>query len=72
MMFNPMMLTQNMQRAMQMMQGMKNPQQMLNGFLQKVPEGIRNDPNQIISWMQQNGMVTEEQIRQVRQMIGGK
>ena len=61
-MINPMM--------MQMMNIMRNPQQMLNSFLQKVPEEIRNDPNKIISWMQQSGMVTEEQIRQVRQMTG--
>lgn len=55
---------------MQMMNIMRNPQQVLNSFLQKVPEEIRNDPNKIISWMQQSGMVTEEQIRQVRQMTG--
>ena len=61
-MINPMM--------MQMMNIMRNPQQVLNSFLQKVPEEIRNDPNKIISWMQQSGMVTEEQIRQVRQMTG--
>ena len=61
-MINPMM--------MQMMNIMRNPQQVLNSFLQKVPEEIRNDPNKIINWMQQSGMVTEEQIRQVRQMTG--
>lgn len=61
-MINPMM--------MQMMNIMRNQQQVLNSFLQKVPEEIRNDPNKIISWMQQSGMVTEEQIRQVRQMTG--
>ena len=58
-MFNP----------MQMISGLQNPQQMLNQFLQKVPEGIRNDPNQIINWMQQNGMVTQDQIQRVQQMM---
>lgn len=62
-MMNPMMM-------MQMMANMPNPQQMLNQFLQRVPAEIRNDPNQIISWMQQNGMVTQEQIQRARQMMG--
>ena len=59
----------HMMMLQQMMSNMQNPQQMLNQFLQKVPEGIRNDPNQIISWMQQNGMVTQEQIQRVQQMM---
>ena len=62
-MMNPMMM-------MQMMANMQNPQQMLNQFLQRVPAEIRNDPNQIINWMQQNGMVTQDQIQRARQMIG--
>lgn len=61
MMFNPM---------MQMMANMMNPQQILNRFLQKVPAEIRNNPDQVLSWMRQNGMVSEEQIRQARQMMG--
>lgn len=62
-MMNPMMM-------MQMMANMQNPQQMLNQFLQRVPAEIRNDPNQIINWMQQNGMVTQDQIQRARQMMG--
>lgn len=61
MMFNPM---------MQMMANMMNPQQILNRFLQGVPAEIRNNPDQVLSWMRQNGMVSEEQIRQARQMMG--
>ena len=61
MMFNPM---------MQMMASMMNPQQILNRFLQKVPAEIRNNPDQVLSWMRKNGMVSEEQIRQARQMMG--
>lgn len=60
-MFNPM---------MQMMANMMNPQQILNRFLQGVPAEIRNNPDQVLSWMRQNGMVSEEQIRQARQMMG--
>lgn len=61
MMFNPM---------MQMMANMMNPQQILNRFLQGVPAEIRNNPDQVLNWMRQNGMVSEEQIRQARQMMG--
>ena len=60
MMFNP----------MQMIANMMNPQQILNRFLQGVPAEIRNNPDQVLSWMRQNGMVSEEQIRQARQMMG--
>ena len=64
MMFNPMMMLQ------QMMANMQNPQQLVSRFLPNIPVEIRNDPNQIISWMQQNGMVTHEQIQRARQMMG--
>ena len=60
MMFNP----------MQMIANMMNPQQILNRFLQGVPAEIRNNPDQVLNWMRQNGMVSEEQIRQARQMMG--
>ena len=49
MMFNP----------MQMIANMMNPQQILNRFLQGVPAEIRNNPDQVLSWMRQNGMVSE-------------
>lgn len=48
----------------------RNPQQMLQQFMQSVPAEIRNDPNQIISWMQQNGMVTQEMIQTAQKMMG--
>ena len=62
-MFNPMMMLQRMM-------GMQNPQQLVSRFLPNIPAEIRNDPNQIINWMQQSGMVTQEQIQQARQMLG--
>lgn len=64
MIFNPMMMLQ------QMMANMQNPQQLVSRFLPNIPAEIRNDPNQILSWMQQNGMVTQEQIQRARQMMG--
>ena len=57
-------------QARQMMARMGNPQQIVSRFLPDVPGEIRNDPNRIISWMQQTGRVTEEQIRQARQLMG--
>lgn len=61
-----------MQRVMQMMQRFQNPVQMIRQMLPGLPEGIQNDPNQIISWMQQTGKITEQQIQAARQLMGGK
>lgn len=66
------MMNNMMQQVQRMAQQFGNPQQMLQRFLPNVPEGIRNDPNQIINWMQQQGMVTEQQIQMARQMMGQK
>ena len=62
-MFNPMMM-------LQQMMGMQSPQQMVSRFLPNIPAEIQNDPGKILSWMQQSGMVTQEQIQRARQMMG--
>lgn len=67
---NPMYMQNIMNQASQMMQQFQNPQQLLQRVLPGVPEGIRNDPNQIISWLQQNGKISEQQIRMAQQMMG--
>ena len=67
---NPMYMQNIMNKASQMMQQFQNPQQLLQRVLPGVPEGIRNDPNQIISWLQQNGKISEQQIQMARQMMG--
>lgn len=67
---NPMYMQNIMNKASQMMQQFQNPQQLLQQVLPGVPEGIRNDPNQIISWLQQNGKISEQQIQMARQMMG--
>lgn len=67
---NPMYMQNIMNQASQMMQQFQNPQQLLQRVLPGVPEGIRNDPNQIISWLQQNGKISEQQIQMARQMMG--
>ena len=66
---NPMYMQNIMNQASQMMQQFQNPQQLLQRVLPGVPEGIRNDPNQIISWLQKNGKITDQQIRMAQQMM---
>ena len=67
---NPLFMQRVMNQASQMMQQFQNPQQLINRMMPGIPEGIRNDPNQIISWMQQTGKITPEQIRMAQQMMG--
>lgn len=67
---NPMYMQNVMARATQMMQQFQNPQQMISQMMPGVPEGIRNDPNQIISWLQQTGKISEQQIQMAQQMMG--
>lgn len=67
---NPLFMQKIMAQANQMMQQFQNPQQLISRILPGVPAGIRNDPNQIISWLQQTGKITPEQIQQAQQMMG--
>lgn len=67
---NPLFMQRVMNQASQMMQQFQNPQQLISRMMPGIPEGIRNDPNQIISWMQQTGKITPEQIRMAKQMMG--
>lgn len=59
-----------MQQAQQIMNSFRNPQQMIQQMLPNVPAEIRNDPNQIINWLQQTGKVTPQQVQMVKQMTG--
>lgn len=67
---NPIFSQNILARANQMMQQMQNPQQIIQQFLPGVPAEIRNDPNQIINWLQQNGRITPQQIQMAQQMMG--
>jgi hypothetical protein len=67
---NPIFMQNVMAQASQMMQQIQNPQQLLQRFLPGVPAEIRNDPNQIINWLQQSGRITPQQIQMARQMMG--
>ena len=68
-MMNPMYMQNVMQKASQMMQQFQNPQMLLQQIMPGIPQEIRNDPNQIISWLQQNGKITDQQIRMAQQMM---
>jgi len=59
-----------LQRARQLASGLQNPQQMIQQFMPDVPAEIRNDPEQIIQWMQQTGRVNPQMIQMARQMAG--
>lgn len=67
---NPLFMQKIMGQARQMMQQFQNPQQLISRMLPGVPAEIRNDPNQIISWLQQTGKITPEQIQKAQQMMG--
>ena len=69
---NPTIMQNIMNRANMMMKQLKNPQQLVRKMMPGIPEEIQNDPNKIISWMQQNGKITEQQIQMARQMMGQK
>ena len=67
---NPMYMQNIMNQASQMMQQFQNPQQLLQRMMPGIPEGIRNDPNQLLQWMQQTGKVNPQMIQMARQMMG--
>ena len=67
---NPLFSQNIMAKASQMMQQFQNPTQLIQQILPGVPAEIRNDPNQIISWLQQTGKITPQQIQMAQQMMG--
>lgn len=74
-MMNPMQMPQVqavMQRASQMAQQFQNPQMMIQNFFPDAPMEVRNDPNNLLSWLQQTGRFSQEQINTARQMMNGR
>ena len=59
-----------MQRASQLAQTLQNPQQMIQQYFPNAPAEVRNDPDQMLNWMQQSGMVTPQMVQMARQMCG--
>lgn len=69
----PMGMMQNiMQRAQQLAGTFQNPQQMIQQYIPNAPADVRNDPEQLVNWMQQSGMVTPQMVQMARQMMGGR
>ena len=72
-MFNMMTQYQGiMNMARQMMQ---NPQQAVSQALPDLPDERRNDPNQIMNWLQQNGRINPQIVQtagQIMRMMGGR
>lgn len=74
-MMNPMQMPQVqavMQRASQMAQQFQNPQMMIQNFFPDAPMEVRNDPGNLLSWLQQTGRFSQEQINMARQMMNGR
>ena len=59
-----------MQRAMSMMNGIQNPQQMIQKYFPEAPNEVRNDPEQFLGWLQQTGKYSAEQIQWAKKMTG--
>lgn len=54
----------NMARQM-----MQNPQQAVTQAFPDLPKEIQNDPNQIMSWLQQNGRINPQMMQTANQLM---
>ena len=61
-----------MQRARQLAGMFQNPQQIVQQYFPNAPEEVRNDPDALVNWMQQSGMVDPQMVAMARQMVGGR
>lgn len=57
------------QKANYIMQAMTNPAAFVRQAIPNLPPEISNNPNQILQWMQQNGMVTQQDIQNAANSI---
>jgi phage shock protein A len=67
---NPLFIQKVMAQASQMAQQFQNPQQLIQQMMPDIPAEIRNNPQQIINWMQQNGRISPQQVQMAQQMMG--
>ena len=58
-----------MQRMNMVMQAMRNPVAFIRQAFPDIPEGIQNDPNQILGYLQQTRGITDQQIQQIQAQI---
>lgn len=59
-----------MQRAQQMANSFRNPQQMVQQYFPDAPAEVAGDPDQLVGWLQQTGRVTPQMVQMARQMMG--
>lgn len=57
-------------RVQQISSMMRNPQQLVQQYIPDAPAEIRNDPDQIVNWLQQSGRVNPQMVQMARQMMG--
>lgn len=60
-----------MQRMSAMMQAMQNPMAFVLRAFPDIPEGIRHDARQILSYLQQSRGISDAQIQAIRQQMPG-
>ena len=58
-----------MQKMQYIMQAMTNPAAFVKRTFPDIPDGISNDPNQILGYLQQTRGITNEQIQQAQQSL---
>lgn len=61
-----------MQRARQLAGMFQNPQQLVQQYFPNAPDEVRNDPDALVNWMQQSGMVDPQTVQMARSMMGGR
>ena len=61
-----------MQMVQRLAHQCQNPQMLVDRFFPNAPAEVRNDPEQLVGWMQQSGMVTPQMIQMARSMMGGR
>lgn len=65
----PPMFQNPIQKFNYIMQAMKNPAAFVKQAIPNLPPQIANDPNQILQWMQQSGMVTQQDIQNIASQL---
>ena len=58
-----------MQRAQMVMQAMRNPIGFIVNRFPDIPENIRNDPNQILQYLQQSRNISNQDIQGIMNQI---
>lgn len=60
------------QRTRQLAGMFQNPQQMIQQYFPNAPEEVRNDPDAMVNWMQQSGIVDPQTVAMARRMMSGR